>query len=246
MLILPTDTSLVQLITDATPDIDVQASFVDHTAPDTFVAGSQSTLITTATTTTIVGSPATSVKRNVRGLWIRNAHLTTANAVTVVHNNGTTSTRIFKCILGAGETLVIPEQGVPFVFDAAGGVKMGASAASDTIAGIAMTASVAEMESALDSTKIVTPGRQHNHPGHPKFWVKAGITGNILASYNVTSLTDTGVGLMTVTIGTDFSSANWCCQATVERAATALTVANIRSCAIRNALQAAGTVQVEC
>lgn len=44
-----------------------------------------------------------------------------------------------------------------------------------------------------------------------KFWIKASGDGTtILDSFNVTSITDTGAGIITVTIDTDFSSANWC------------------------------------
>lgn len=110
-------------------------------------------------------------------------------------------------------------------------------------------ASQAVMETGTSLVTLVTPGRQANHPGHPKFWamvtVSAG-TPTLQTSYNVTSITDTGTGLLTVTIATDFSSANWKCGVTVERAATALTVANLRYAAIRNAGLAAGTVLAEC
>jgi hypothetical protein len=84
---------------------------------------------------------------------------------------------------------------------------------------------------------------------HTRFWafvtVAAG-TPTLSTSFNVTSITDTGTGLLTVTIATDFSSAAWCCTVSVERAATALAVANLRSAAIRNTGLAAGTVLVEC
>jgi hypothetical protein len=84
---------------------------------------------------------------------------------------------------------------------------------------------------------------------HCRFWamvtVSAG-TPTLQSSYNITSITDTGTGLLTVTIATDFTSANWCCQVAVERASTALTVANLRYAAIRNAGLAAGTILVEC
>lgn len=54
--------------------------------------------------------------------------------------------------------------------------------------------------------------------GAAKFWVTVNVTAgtpSIAASYNVTSITDTGPGQLTVTIGTDFSSANWACSASV-------------------------------
>jgi hypothetical protein len=71
-------------------------------------------------------------------------------------------------------------------------------------------ATQAEMEAASSTTVMVTPGRQHFHPASPKFW--AYWTANsttMLASYNMTSLTDTAVGDADATIATDFADANW-------------------------------------
>lgn len=75
-------------------------------------------------------------------------------------------------------------------------------------------ASQSDQETGTSTTKYVTPAVQHNHPSAAKFWayvtVAAG-TPTLQTSYNVTSITDSGAGLLTVTIGTDFSSVNWCC-----------------------------------
>jgi hypothetical protein len=123
------------------------------------------------------------------------------------------------------------------------------AAASDTVAGVAEIATQAEQETGTDTTRIVSPGRQHFHPGHPKFWACATVSAGVptlATSYNVTSITDTAAGQLTVTIATDFSSANWCCQVAVERAATSLAVTNIASCSVRLGGMAAGTVLVEC
>ena len=73
----------------------------------------------------------------------------------------------------------------------------------------AMVATQAEQETGTATDKLVTSGRQHFHPSAVKFWVIANISGTSQASYNVTSVTDDGVGLITVTIATDFSSVNW-------------------------------------
>lgn len=89
-------------------------------------------------------------------------------------------------------------------------------AAGDTQAGIVELAVQSEMEAASSNTLAVTPGRQHYHPSAAKFWAKVTVSGgtpSVSASYNVTSVTDTDTGVLTVTIATDFSSANWCCQA---------------------------------
>ena len=67
-------------------------------------------------------------------------------------------------------------------------------------------ATQAEMEAVTSNTVAATPLNTNWHPGVTKFHVKAGITGNILESRNVTSVTDNGTGSITVTIATDFSA----------------------------------------
>lgn len=86
---------------------------------------------------------------------------------------------------------------------------------ADTIDGLEVSgyaATQAQMEAASSTALFASPGRQHFHPGHPKCWayvtVSAG-TPTLTASYNITSITDTGTGVLTITIATDFSSADW-------------------------------------
>ena len=237
MLNLTGTSDLVRVVTSGTADIDVHVSGVERTdSPEGFIPIRQNTLITTASTTTILSSPASGKQRNAKFIDIKNEHASSANTVTVEMTDGTNVATLFKVTLAAGEEAVLNDAGVWFVYDVNGGVKMGASAASDTLAGVIMIASQAEMESGTDSTKAVTPGRAHFHPSASKAWGKAGITGNLLASYNMTSVTDTGVGAITFTIATDFSSANWSCVATIELTSTTLA----QSCTYDS--QAAGSV----
>ena len=77
---------------------------------------------------------------------------------------------------------------------------------------ITAPATQADQETATSTTAPVTPGRQQFHPGHPKCWAwvtQSGGTPSLSTSYNITSITDTGSGRLTITIATDFSSANW-------------------------------------
>ena len=68
---------------------------------------------------------------------------------------------------------------------------------------------------------------------------------NILNSFNVTSVTDDGPGALTVTIATDFSSANWVCGVCDENAdATIDAINDGMITVIANASQAAGSVQL--
>lgn len=71
------------------------------------------------------------------------------------------------------------------------------------------SASQAEMEAASSTTVPVTPGRTQYHPGVAKAWVLFDDSGNILASYGVTSVTSHGSSLYTVNFTTAFSSANY-------------------------------------
>lgn len=76
----------------------------------------------------------------------------------------------------------------------------------------AMVATQAQME-AVDSAEIlVTPFRQHFHPGHSKAWCYVTVSGGtptLQTGYNVTSITDNGVGDFTVVFTTAFSSGNF-------------------------------------
>ena len=248
MLILKDTDSLLTIITSSGEDIDVCASFVDFDTPDTFTADSTNTLITTATTTTVVGSPTGTKKRNVTGLTARNIGVA-INTLTINNSDGTTVVTLFKVPLNAGEWLLINEAGVLFVYDTNGGVKMGASAASDTVAGLIGLATQADMESATSLLLAVTPGRSHFHPGVAKFvCFTTGTTTPVMKtppSYNMTSITDTGVGRLTVTIANDFSSVDWACQATCVGISTTLTaIALANTVYIRFATMAAGTVEV--
>lgn len=82
-------------------------------------------------------------------------------------------------------------------------------AASDTVAGVLEIATQAEMEAASDTTRAVSPGRQHFHPSAAKFWVRANVDGTIDTSYNVTSVTDDGTGEITVNLTSAYSASTY-------------------------------------
>lgn len=235
MLILASTSDIVRVVTDATADIEPHASWVDNAAGTITVSRTNTASITTATTTTVVASPGASTQRNVKHLSLRNNHASTTCNVTVEHFDGTTAETLMKVALLAGEALVLDQTGKWSHYDANGGVYPDRG----------NVATQAEMEGATSTTTVVTPGRQHFHPGHPKVWCKCGVTGNVLASYNMTSVTDTGAGRATFNIATDFSSVDYAWLATVERTSTTLTVTNLKFCNIRNATQAAGSIEVE-
>jgi hypothetical protein len=72
----------------------------------------------------------------------------------------------------------------------------------------AVVASQSDQETGSSTSVFVTPGRQHFHDSAAKVWCSAGVTGNVLDSFNMTSVTDTGTGQITFTYATDFSSTN--------------------------------------
>ena len=77
-------------------------------------------------------------------------------------------------------------------------------------------ATQADQETSTSILAPVTPGRQQYHPSAAKAWIKCDIAGTINASYNVTSITDTGAGDVLVTWATDFTSGNYCANASFE------------------------------
>lgn len=86
------------------------------------------------------------------------------------------------------------------------------AAASDTGAGPIAIATQADMEAASSVLLAVTPGRQQYHPGNPKCWGYATVSGGtptLQASYNMTSITDAGTGRLAGAVATDFSDANY-------------------------------------
>ena len=85
-----------------------------------------------------------------------------------------------------------------------------APALNGALSGDAIAAQ-AEMESGTATDSIVSPGRQHFHPSAAKAWCRANNAGAAVASYNVTSVTDTGTGDATVNWSITFSAATAYC-----------------------------------
>lgn len=107
-------------------------------------------------------------------------------------------------------------------------------------------ATQAEMEAASSSVPVVTPANMKWHPGVAKFWLVANADGGILASHNITSISDGGTGLLSVTINEDISSANYAILATVERITTSLSSnINAQIVSIRNSTRAAGSFTLD-
>jgi Protein of unknown function (DUF2793) len=96
------------------------------------------------------------------------------------------------------------------------------------------------MEAATAGTPV-TADMQQFHPSAPKVWGQVTVSGGtptMNGSYNMTSITDAGVGLLTITIATDFSSAAWAAAASIVDTTVQQT--------IRLSTQSAGATQAAC
>lgn len=102
-MLLLDDNSELRVVTSAAVTVDVHASYVDNDAGTTNPVP-VNTAITTATTTSVVGSPAAGDQRNVQTLIIRNKHASSTNTITVRHDDGTVAADLFGVALGPGET----------------------------------------------------------------------------------------------------------------------------------------------
>lgn len=99
------------------------------------------------------------------------------------------------------------------------------------VAASATAASQAEQEAGSSTTVFTTPGRQHFHPSAAKVWGKTlGSTVPVLTvSFNMTSITDAGVGRLTCTIATDFSTSDYAIAATMLSGSNQLTATILAS-----------------
>jgi len=234
VLLLASSSDLIRVITGSGSCIEPHVSWMDNDA-GTITPGRTNTVVLGAGTGTVLAGPSAG-QRNAKFISLNNVHASSSCTVRVEHYDGSISEVLADVTLLAGEALVLDERGTWTHYDANGGI----------YAGISGIATAGEMMGAVSLISAVTPGRQHLHPGHPKCWVKCGVTGNSLASYNISSVQDSGTGRCTPYIAADFYGSDWCCMATIERSSTALTVTNLKFVNIRATLQFSMSVQLEC
>ncbi|MBA4259162.1 MAG: hypothetical protein C0446_08355 [Chitinophaga sp.] len=154
---------------------------------------------------------------------------------------------LFSTIAVSGQSDVVADSTSDTLTLVAGtNVTITTDAGTDSItinstAGGASAATQADQETASSTAVYVSPGRQQFHPSAAKCWGNISISGGVPAldtSYNITSIADTNVGRVGVTIATDFSSANYALVASCEEATT-----TVRSVAMINSM-AAGTFEL--
>lgn len=111
MLLLTSVSDIVRLITGAAAStIEVHTSYVDVNGT-TITPGRTNTRINTATTTTIVASPAASTQRNVKAIYCTNNSAGTSCTIGVEHFDGTNSIELISFVLLPGENLGYREDG---------------------------------------------------------------------------------------------------------------------------------------
>jgi hypothetical protein len=112
MLLLTSPSDQVQIITDTAASIDVHASWVDITPLTSAIAASRlNTIITTAATTSVAGSPPASTQRNVKALHVRNKHATQTCQVTIQLFDGSVVTPLYVAPLAPGNMLEMTDFG---------------------------------------------------------------------------------------------------------------------------------------
>lgn len=124
MLVLASTSDIIRVVTSAAAQIEVHASYGDLTVSTGAVDlnRTNTAAITTATTTTVVPSPAAGVKRNIRHLNITNDHASVSCSVTIEHSDGTNVEELIQVILLPGENMVFGEDGRWTHYDANGAV----------------------------------------------------------------------------------------------------------------------------
>lgn len=111
MINLASTSDLIQVVTSHAAQIEVHASWVDLNGTTVTPGRTNTPHITTATTTTVVGSPAASTVRNVKHLNITNDHASQSCIVTVEHYDGTTAIELMAFTLLPGENMIFNAEG---------------------------------------------------------------------------------------------------------------------------------------
>jgi len=103
-------TDKLQLITSSTATVDVHASYADRdNSTGAVTPDKQNTAISAATTTDILGSPASGKVRNLKTMTVRNRDAATSCDVTVQYNANGTVYQLHKATLAPGDMLEFTE-----------------------------------------------------------------------------------------------------------------------------------------
>lgn len=178
MLILNTTSDLLELVTSSTADISVHASYVDKSSSG-IVTGRKNTNINTATTTTVVTSPAASTERTIKTLHIRNKNASASNDVTVIHSDGTNDAELIKITLPAGYVLHYDEGAGFEILDNFGRTLQnssnnGSAAAINALNLVVLSSDVTNNNGTANSIADVT-GLSFSVTAGEKYWFRAAV-----------------------------------------------------------------------
>jgi hypothetical protein len=220
----------------AVNELPFSAEWVD-VASGVYTPGHSDGTSTGTTAATMVAAPGASTQRIIKYLSVYNKD-TGAAIATVQFNNNSTLRELVVVKLDAGNELTwSPERGwrVSQI-----------SIASDTKSGLIRIASAGDVRSGTALDRALTPGRQAYHPSMSKCWGKAvGAGTSLTVSYNTTSVTDTGVGRLTVNIATDMQDNAYAILCTLERTVTTYAVADVEDNNVRFSTVYPGSFLIE-
>jgi hypothetical protein len=122
-MLLASTSDKIRLTTGSAGNIVVTAEWTDLNGTTITPGRTNTAAITTATTTDIVASPASSTSRRIKHIAMYNAHATDPNTVTVIHTDGTNANNVYKVTLTAGAAVefvdgqgwVVPASGTALI-----------------------------------------------------------------------------------------------------------------------------------
>lgn len=117
-----------------------------------------------------------------------------------------------------------------------------AERATTSVAGTVELATNAEAVTGTDTARVAPLSAMRHHPGVCKCWglvTYSGGTPTVRASYNVTSISDTAEGRLTVTVADDFSSDYYAIVVTAEDS-----IGTARTCNVATGGRSAGSFQI--
>lgn len=108
MIILAPVTDSLEIVTSADVNLEYNVAYADHTSSGVTAADSAGS-ISTASTTTVISAAGAGVTRQVRGISVLNTTSFSVVTICIQIDVSGTNTIIFKCALGAGESINFTE-----------------------------------------------------------------------------------------------------------------------------------------
>lgn len=160
MLLLASTSDLLRVVTSGAVTTDVQTSWVDM-AGAVITPGRANTAISSATTTTIVGSPGNATYRAVKSVAVRNRHASSAQTVTIQHTDGTTAVELIRVVLSAGDQLLYTAERGFWVLDSQGRERTntsvnGSAAATNALNLVVLASDVTNSNAVANTAQDVT------------------------------------------------------------------------------------------